>query len=121
MLSLAESTSGTPSNGTSLSRHTNTNSGAENGDNSPTKKKKITLDAWSTIKRIKNDDFLENDKEGMTRTCVKFGAMIKYSKYKRKGICLTSRAVVRTKIVRLTLNTNKKLLKSRVEKKITIC
>ena len=56
--SLAENTSLTPSNCTKLSYHTDANLGVEYGDNSPTRKRKITLDAWSTIKRIKNDDFL---------------------------------------------------------------
>ena len=66
-------------------------------DNSPTRKKKIASDAWKPIERIKNEYFLTNYKEGMTCVCVKYSAMVKCSKDKRKGMWLTSRVTQHAK------------------------
>ena len=55
--------------------------------------KKSASDSWKTIKGIKNDNDIQNDKERMTHACIKRGTMIKYTKDKKKGIWLTARAM----------------------------
>ena len=95
--SLDKISNGTPSNGSTSSYRATINSDVEHEDNSPGRKRKINLDTWSTIKRIKNNDLLTSDKEGITHVREKFSVMIKYSKDKRKVICLTARSVIRTK------------------------
>ena len=69
----------------------------EQGDNSPARKRKLTSDAWSTIKIIKNNDLLTSDKEWMTHFCAKCGAMTKCSKDKTKGAWLTVRYIAHVK------------------------
>ena len=83
--SLDKISNGTPSNGSTSSYRATINSDVEHEDNSPGRKRKINLDTWSTIKRIKNNDLLTSDKEGITHVREKFSVMIKYSKDKRKG------------------------------------
>ena len=72
---LTESTSGVASNGKTSSCHDNDASDVENRDKSPTRKRKIASDAWKTIKRIKNQDFLASDKERMTCACAQYGVV----------------------------------------------
>ena len=95
MKSLAESTNGTPHDGASSSCNANANLGVQCGDNIPARKKKITSDAQSVIERIKNDDLLASNKEGMNDNFAKHSAMTKCSKDKKKGVWLTARAAAR--------------------------
>ena len=53
----------------------------------------MTSDAYSTIKRIKNNTNPLTKHEGVTYLCSKFGAMLCYTKDNRKGTWLPKRAL----------------------------
>ena len=50
------------------------------GVNVPSRKRKSTSYALETIKRVKSNNSLQSDQEGMTRTCEKCGVMIECAK-----------------------------------------
>ena len=93
ILSLDESSNVAPSNGAASSLHVNATSDVGHGDNIPTRKTKINSDSWKNIKRIKNEDLLTRNKDGMTHSCAKCCAMIKFSKDEKKGMWLIARAL----------------------------
>ena len=76
---------------------TNISCEVQHGNNIPARKIKNTSDECKITKIIKNDNYVQNEQEGMIHICAKCGAIIKCAKDKKKGMWLTTRAMQHSK------------------------